>query len=257
VPRPVPGDATLSEDLSEWLIKIRALIERLTADVPVDPEERTEEQQARWILANTLDWHRREDKAVWWEYFRLADLSAEDLLEERAALSGLAFQKNAGGTARAPIHRYRFPPQETEIRGGEDLRSLGGERFGKVVAISLDARTVDIKKRMDTASTHSAAVFGHTHVPKQVLADALVRIGETVAEHGIEGGGPYRAARDLLLRQAPRLNGEPIRSQGETTLDAALRLTAHLIEGIFPIQGPPGAGKTYTAARMICALVGQ
>ena len=194
---------------------------------------------------------------MWWEYFRLADLSAEDLLDERAALSGLTFQEAVGGTARAPVHRYRFPPQETDIRGGEDLRSLGGQRFGKVEAISLDARTVDIKKRQDTASTHPAAVFGHTHVRKQVLADALVRIGEYVAEHGIEGDGPYRAARDLLLRQVPRLNGEPIRNEGETTLDAALRLTEHLGEGIFPIQGPPGAGKTYTAARMICALVDQ
>jgi len=27
--------------------------------------------------------------------------------------------------------------------------------------------------------------------------------------------------------------------------------------GVFPIQGPPGAGKTYTGARMICALVSQ
>jgi len=42
VPRPESGDAAPSEDLSEWLIKIRALIDQLTADVPVDPEERTE-----------------------------------------------------------------------------------------------------------------------------------------------------------------------------------------------------------------------
>ena len=43
---------------------INPVIEKLTADIPADPEERTAEQQARWILANVLDWHRREDKAV-------------------------------------------------------------------------------------------------------------------------------------------------------------------------------------------------
>ena len=32
-----------------------------------------------------LDWHRREEKAAWWEYFRLRDLPDEDLLDERAA----------------------------------------------------------------------------------------------------------------------------------------------------------------------------
>src|SRR3954454_23772979 len=103
----------------------------MTADIPDDPADRTPEQQASWILANTLDWHRREEKAVWWEYFRLADLAAEDLLEERAGLSGLVLIGTVGGTAKAPIHRYHFPPQETELRGGEDLRKVGGAKLGK------------------------------------------------------------------------------------------------------------------------------
>jgi hypothetical protein len=136
-PRPQPGDGAPNEKITDWQIKINALIERLTADVPADPVERDEERQARWTLANIVDWHRREEKAVWWEYFRLAALSAEDLLEERAGLSGLEFAGAAGGTAKAPIHRYRFPPQESEIRGGEELCNLGGAKLGMVVSISL------------------------------------------------------------------------------------------------------------------------
>ena len=96
VPRPEPGDGAPNEKITDWLIKINALIEKLTAGVPADPEERNEEQQARWILANILDWHRREEKAVWWEYFRLSDLSAEDLLDERAGLSGLTLSGTSG-----------------------------------------------------------------------------------------------------------------------------------------------------------------
>jgi hypothetical protein len=99
---------------------------------------------------------------------RLRDLSAEDLLEERAALSGLTFVDAVGGTAKAPIHRYSFPLQDTDLRGDEDLRSLGGERFGHVEAISLEHRTIDIKKRQDTASFHPEAVFAHLIVPSQV-----------------------------------------------------------------------------------------
>ena len=213
VPRPAPGDGAPNEKITDWLLKINALIEKLTADVPADPEERDDDQQARWLLANMLDWHRREDKAVWWEYFRLADLSAEDLLEERAGLSGLSFAGNAGGTAKAPIHRYSFPPQETELRGGEDLRNLGGDKLGKVEAISFEERTVDIKKRQDSAGLHPQAVFAHTYVDAQVIADALVRIGEHVADHGLHGDGPYQAARDLLLRLGPRVGGQPLRQR--------------------------------------------
>ena len=72
----------------------RDLVERLTATIfLLDPEERDGVQQARWILAHVLDWHRREEKAVWWEYFRLAELPAEDLLEERAGLAGLTARR--------------------------------------------------------------------------------------------------------------------------------------------------------------------
>jgi predicted RecB family nuclease len=255
VPRPKPGDSAPNEKITDWLIRINAVIAKLTADIPADPEERTTEQQARWILANVIDWHRREEKAVWWEYFRLSDLSVEDLLDEKCGLSGLSFVGEVGGTARAPIHRYRFPPQETEIRGGEGLRNIGGERFGAVEAISFEVATIDIKKRQDTANLHPEAVFAHSYVDPKIMAESLLRIGTYVAEHGLLGGGPYRAARDLLLREMPRTGEQPLHCHGESTVEAAVRLCSGLRGGILPIQGPPGAGKTYTGAQMICELV--
>jgi predicted RecB family nuclease len=255
VPRPQPGDGAPNEKITDWQIKINALIERLTVGVPADPAERDPEQHARWILANTVDWHRREEKAVWWEYFRLAALSAEDLLEERAGLAGLAFVDTVGGTERAPIHRYRFSPQETEIRGGEELRNLGGDKLGSVEATDFDTNTVDIKKRQDTADLHPEAVFAHSHVGTEVIAEALVRIGQYVADHGLRGDGHYQAARDLLLRERPRVGEQPLHRDRETTVEAAVRICGHLAGGVLPIQGPPGAGKTFTGARMICELV--
>lgn len=255
--RPVLGDGAPNEKITDWLLKLNALISKLTDGGPANAEERDEEQEARWLLANILDWHRREEKAVWWEYFRLADLSSEDLLEERAGLSVLTFAGNAGGTARAPIHRYNFVPQETELRGGEDLRNLGGAKLGKLDAISLEHRTVDVKKRQDSAAIHPQAVFAHTHVDTRVIAESLARIGEYVAEHGLRGEGPYQAARDLLLRQPPRIGGQILRLNEEAAVAAAVRLCGYIEGGILPIQGPPGAGKTFTGAQMICELVRQ
>ena len=123
--------------------------------------------------------------------------------------------------------------------------------------MSLDGRTVDIKKRMDSAGIHPQAVFAHKYIEAQVKKDALVRIGDYVADHGLSGDGPYQAARDLLLREAPRVGGQLLHRDGETTVEAAVRLCEHLAGGILPIQGPPGAGKTFTGARMICELVRQ
>ena len=158
IDRPPVPDLEISEELTAWQKRVEELVGRLTAAVPIDVAERSAEQQARWILAHTLDWHRREEKTVWWEYFRLCGLSSDDLFDERAALGGLTFVGKVGGTAKAPVHRYRFTAQETELRGGEDLRRVGGEKFGKIEDISLDQRTVDIKKRMDSAGLHPEAV---------------------------------------------------------------------------------------------------
>jgi predicted RecB family nuclease len=254
IDRPPLSVGEASQELNDWQRKIAALINRLIHDIPVDRAGQTAEQHGRWLLAHVLDFHRREDKAVWWEYYRLSALSSEELLDERAGLSRLAFIEPVGGTVKAPIHRYQFPPQDTDLRGGEDLRSLGGARFGKVAAISLEDRTIDIKKRQDTANVHPDAAFAHTVIGAEELANSLVRIGEHVADHGLLGDGPYQAARDLLLVAAPRVGGTALREPDETVLAAAMRIAPHIECGILPVQGPPGAGKTHIGARMICTL---
>ncbi len=255
IDRPAPQSGDASENLSIWQTKINDLIAHLSADVPVDISERTKEQHARWLLAHLVDWHRRENKAVWWEHFRLATLSAEDLMDERAGIAGLEFLGTFGGTAKAPIHRYRFPPQETELRGGEDLRSRGGVKLGAVADISLDERWLDIKKRQDSAAIHPDAAYAHDVIGAQVLADSLVRLAEHVIASGMDGEGAYQGARDLLLREAPRIGGQLLRRADESPLQAALRIAPLIAGGVLAIQGPPGTGKTHTGARMICTLV--
>ncbi|MBI1318338.1 MAG: TM0106 family RecB-like putative nuclease [Candidatus Hydrogenedens sp.] len=258
VPRPAPGEEREQDEPSEHQLAIQALIERLTADVPVDIAERTPEQQARWVLAYLLEWHWREEKSGWWEYFRLAKLTPEELGDERAALSYLTFVKTVDQSARGiPTDRYRFVQQDTDIRGGENLMSAGGEKFGQVVAINADERTVDIKKTGKTASVHPNAVYAFETYSSKEQANAIFRIAEYVTDHGIKGDGSFLAARSLLLRESPRIGDEPIRKENEDTLDAALRIADTLDGGILPIQGPPGTGKTYTGARMICRLVAR
>jgi hypothetical protein len=214
------------------------------------------EQHARWLLAYLLDWNRREQKAAWWEHFRLCELSADELLDERRGLSGLTFVGRMGGRAKNPIDRYSFPPQENEIRGQESLYEVGGRKLGSIDAIGDD--WVEIKKRQDSVDIHPAAVFApETILGVQVLEDSLERVATYVADHGMGGEGPYLAARDLLTRASPRLGGQAIETPGESTLESALRVAHALRGGVFPIQGPPGAGKTFAGARMICRLVAE
>ena len=111
IERPALSEAVASEELSERQLMIAALVDRLTLGVPDDLSGRTPEQHGRWILAHSLDWHRREKKVSWWEYFRLCDLPAGDLLDERAGLGALsswrrlAAQQERRCTAIASHHR--------------------------------------------------------------------------------------------------------------------------------------------------------
>jgi len=251
------GDAP--PDIGEREALAAALAERLRESVPEDPAARDDEQRARALLAHLLDWHRREEKAAWWEFYRLRELPDEALLDETAAISGLEFVERVSAK-RSIVDRYRFPAQETAIREGDQLKvPLPHDlNFGEVVKIDLIEFTLEVKKTGRAATLHPTSVFRHKVVKAEEQWRSLMRLGAWVAEHGVDAPGPFRAARDLLLRRPPRIAGHAggaLERAGEGGGPAALRLARGLDDTTLAIQGPPGAGKTYIGARMICALV--
>lgn len=254
LPRPQPQGGEPSEDISELDQELRRLRDGLLEGVP--PDNRTPEQQVRYALAHMMEFHRREDKAAWWEYFRLRDLEEHELADERRALEGLRFEKVVEAK-RAPVHRYSFPPQELDARKDDEVKDMEGQKIGTVAAVNLTARTIDIKKMQKTADEHPSAVFFHNKVPSATLRKSLMRLGGAVIEKGFVLGDPWRAAIELLLRRTPRGDGPDGRLQrdGETTIDAACRIARSLDGQVLAIQGPPGTGKTFTGAHVICSLV--
>jgi RecB family nuclease, putative, TM0106 family len=256
IERPATREPDPSEALDERQQKVAQLVARLTTDTPADQTLRTPEQHARWILAYSLDWHRRELKPAIWEKFRLAELPEDELSDERAAVCGLILEGVTGGTAKAPKCRYRFPPQEVDLRSDTTFYVAGTtEPFGDLEDFSLADRTLDIKKRSKMAGVDPPAVYGIKIIDPGVIPETLFRIGEHVANEGLSGRGAYQAARDLLLRRSPVSEVGILRRPDESVLEAAIRVIKDMSSGVLAIQGPPGAGKTYAAAHMICALV--
>jgi len=255
VPRPAPADPEPPEELAERRAAITALVARLTDGVPADAAERTPEQHARWLLAQMLEFHRREDKSTWWEYFSRLDLSPEELIEDGATLGGLEHVGVVDTVKRSEIHRYRFPPQDHGIREGMRPHDPATKApAGEVWAVDDVRGFIDLKRGKRNEAPHPRALVPLEHVNADVLQDSLRRIAEAVVEHGFGDALPYRCAADLLLALPPRAGqaeGEELVRPGESTLDAALRLVTQLDRTVLPIQGPPGAGKTYTGARMI------
>ena len=230
-------------------------------DLPEDRETWNDYEQAVWLLAHQLEYFVREDKCAWWEFYRIHDLEHDELLDERKAVAGLEFVGEVeGGTARCPAHRYRFPGQEVGFKVRDDAHEVGGDRakVGTILRVNQVDRTVDLKKTQKAAPHHPPAIMVKEVVRPFPLDASVLAVGQSVAKHGVDGDGPFRAVRDLLLRKPPRLQGcgigDALRCDGEDVVEAAIRLAENLDCGVLPIQGPPGTGKTYTGARMIVAL---
>ncbi len=269
VPRPAPREAQLPEELTESQARVRAVVDRLEepAIVPTDPALRTAEQQATWLLAQLLGWHRREERAMWWEFHRLMDLTPLQLVDEGEPIGLLEPLEAVGEEARGKqTWRYRFPAQDFDLGRGE-VYDPGQKQdrqddspfswgAGTVMAVDPAARTIDLRRAVDRP--HPRAIVPLPWVRTTGHRARLLEIGTWVADHGISAEGPHLAARELLLGRPPRIGGPPgasLKRPGEDDLAAARRLVTALDRTTLAIQGPPGSGKTYSGARMICTLL--
>ena len=257
--RPEPKTGEPTEDLSAYLEQVRAVEEHLVSDIPAEESDRTEEQKARWLLAHLLEWHRREDKSAYWKYFELCKLKDEEFQENKIALGGLVYEGVVGQVKKSLIHRYIFPFQDHAIDRAPSVHDPKTRKsVGDIVDINAGAMTIDIKRGLSSTIPHPAALIPDEIIPTKIQRESLLQIGAWVADNGIEGPGRFKAGRDLLLRKCPRLREGMLREIAMTKqelVDVAKKVAVSLDETVLPIQGPPGAGKTYTGACMIVELV--
>jgi len=261
LPRPIPRSSEASEAASARAEETERRVVALTRDVPADPAERSADQQARWLLAQLLDWHRREDKPQWWTYFSLINKSPEDLVASREALGDLSFERVLRQEPRSNIYRYRYDPTQEHriVEGNTPIDPATGKGVGTVVGVDPAAGTIDIKRGITNKAPHPRALIGATPIDATAMREALLRVADHAIAHGMSGPGPFRAVRDLVQHRVPRLRGRadagPLRHADEDNVAAARRLALVLDETYLAVQGPPGSGKTFTGARMIIDLV--
>lgn len=260
IPRPQVEDAAASEEVTAHQQRVAALFDALTRDLPAEPSARNREQSARWLLAHALDWHRREDKVKWWEFFRMKELSEEELYDEKTAVAGLSLRQRMPKMSpkeRVPIDQYTYPAQECSIGPRDTLYTQDELKFGEIVAADPAALTIDVKKPLKLDGFHPTAVFAHTFFSTVEQSNSILRVAEWIVANGMNDPGEYRAARDLLLAYPPRLRAEqlPTADATKNVVQTACRIVLALDNSVFAIQGPPGAGKTFTGARMICQLI--
>jgi len=280
--RPIPrpdeqAEAAEPREPGEHERQVAAAVAVLTADVPAEASNRSPAQQDGWLLAQLLDWHRREEKAFWWRFFELAGMTDEELVDQREPLSRLELLDESEPMTKAGsrLQRYRYPLQDHALKVGRSVINPelvdddGPAACATVHALDEVELIVTLKRSpAQLEKGNPKALIPLETISTAEIRRSLLRTAQGVIENGLDDAASRRAALDLIGRHPPRLGGgagrtgtgagtgkQALRRPGETPLQAAIRLGLALDGGVLSIQGPPGSGKTYTAARMIVRLV--
>ncbi len=240
--------------------------------------DRTPEQTAVALLAAARGYHRREDKPFWWAHFDRLNFPVDEWADD----TDVFLAEDA--CVRVDWHtppRARKPQRRVQLRGGLARGDLMTNVFalydpppppgmtdnpdrraaGRAEVVAADDRAVPtevtiVERVGGDGKTFAQLPFALTPgppVPTTALRESIEAIAGAVAA-GLPQL-PRSAVIDILLRRPPRTrSGAPL-PRGTDVIADITAATLDLDSSYLAVHGPPGTGKTHTAARVIGHLV--
>ncbi len=273
-------DCRSTAELSQWLRKVaaenriaianpasppgstppQALSPEVEARLDTAVQLRRQGDAASLVLADLVDFHRREEKPMWWRLFDRASATSEQLRDDPGCIEGVQAVGPPISEKRSFLQGYRFDPaQECKLAAGDRSKVMFTHQLrAKLTLAELDVSAGNLKLKLGAKTLDGA--FGGTfprqgslipdeHVPAAVIQMALT---EVAAKHLT---GRLHRPVAALLNRVPA--GKPMQTPAEDVTEAAIRVTGLMSGGCLVVQGPPGTGKTYTASRVIAALLAK
>ena len=244
--------------------------------------ERTPEQTAAALLNAARGYYQRERKPYWWAHFQRlnhpvdewGDTSGVFLVDDAEVVSDWHLPPRA----RKPRRHVRL----TGVLQGGLLDKRPQALYDRPAPSGLDDEHPDRRAAHDVTVIEATEVEG---VPVEVVVEELqidagafghlpmaltpakpirtAKIEEAIDELAADAARtlaeapprlPQCAVVDILERRPPRTRGGALpRLDGDVTAITAAALD--LDRSYIAVHGPPGTGKTYTAARVVASLV--
>ncbi|QEG17302.1 ATP-dependent RecD-like DNA helicase [Gimesia maris] len=251
------------------VLERQQLARQLKDEIPETDKERAEQQdhwQVQEMLAYLLEFHRREAKPVWWAMFDRADKSELELIEELDCLGGLTLTGEPPVTIkRSRGYRYEFDPQQdTKLAAGKkaffshDLSTrVEIHEFDSEGSVVLKISAAKVNQLPDAAMPERLSLIPDEFVSPGAIESAIGRLAERWSESRDIPGAFHK----FLLRQPPQLGNYPgyrklsVLNSEADLLENCLEVVREMEDSTLCIQGPPGAGKTYTASHIITDLL--
>ena len=241
-----------------------------------DIDARTPEQRAVAMIAAARGYHRREDKPFWWGHFDRLNSPVDEWSDTPGVF--LADQATVDADWHIP-QGARKPQRWVRLTGSMAAGELSNDMFALYDPPTPAGLSEDPERRAyapvtvidcDNDSAPTEVLVMHRE-PKQggpfdQVPFALTPgapFQTTALRRSIDGFAaeiaaglpalPPSAVVDVLLRCPPRTSG-PLPRTGDCVADLTAAVLA-LDSSYLAVHGPPGTGKTYTAARVIAELV--
>lgn len=244
-----PHPEAPSEEAAEALEARQRLREQLV--------EGAEPGTPRWLAGELLEYHRREARPAWWQYFERLGMTPEELAEDSESIGCLEPDPKAPPRPwkQSVVRALGFPPQEHKLVPGQAHDPATGKPAGEILSID-DAEGVLWLKRgpkLDAMRLPRALIAGGP-LNDRAQRNAIFRLAESIRDED----GRYPALRAILGREFPRVRGLAAGGRIQTTdLDERKALALGLDESYLFVQGSPGSGKTWTGARLVVHLLAQ
>jgi predicted RecB family nuclease len=264
-------DVRSTHDLHGWLEARRtelesrhgtrprpAVADGLPSIVQTDAEKREAELAEKLrgagqpLMAGLVGWHRREARPQWWDFYRVENLTDDELVRDTAALGELGPPVSRGALPapkRSTVWRYDFPPQDTKVKGtAYDVDSH--KSIGTIHDLDAEAGWIELSIGNGKLPPTPRGIGVEPPLRDAAQRDSLARTAADVLD------GRHSLGAALLDRVVPSgLDRRP----GEEASDVVVRVGRGMHRGVsgvvLAVQGPPGSGKTTAGARLIRELL--
>ena len=266
------GDGNTVDDRDQLAVTLSAF----TGAAGID--ERTPQQTAVALVAAARGYHRREDKPFWWAHFDRLNFPIDEWSDSTdvfvAEDASVSVEWHTPPRARKPQRRLELrgqlargdlksdvfalynPPAPPGMTDNPDRRAAGRATVVEADDPAVPTDVVVLERVGSDGKPFQQLPFALTPgppIPTTALRESIEATAAAVAA-GLPQL-PCSAVVDLLLRRAPRTrSGAPLPRGAGTVTD----ITAALLDldsSYLAVHGPPGTGKTHTAARVIQRLV--
>lgn len=256
------------DDRDELAVTLSAF----TGDAAVG--ERTPEQTAVALLSAARGYHRREDKPFWWAHFDRLNFPIEEWADNTdvfvAEHASVVVDWNTPPRARKPQRRVRLrgelargelmanvfalydPPAPPGMADNPDRRAAGRAEVVEADDPALPTEVTIVERAGNGSNTFDQLPFALTPGPPIATTALRESIEATVAAAAAQLPRlPHSAVVDILLRHPPRTRSGSALPRGTDTVADITAAVLDLDSSYLAVHGPPGTGKTHTAARVI------